>query len=667
MSKKTYSNKKLSNKLLIPIILMIGFIPLIVHTYTYRTGLSQFDWFPNSSETLTDVFFGWKMIAIIIVGAIMLGIFLFRLLNKKETFQFETAFYLLFFYALFVAMSALFSPYKYWVVRGIYELFESVWVLFAYIILCYYTYNYVREEKQAELVLRWAGLGMLLVTLIGAFQCFGLDFFKSSLGIHLITDPSFWSHLEDVSFVMGEKTAYTTLYNPNYLSFYFGMLIPLAVGLMIASKKLVYRILLLAVVLLSVLCMKGSHSDSGWMALAIGVGIVILILLSRQKKTLFIGIGAAVVGFVALIAVCMLTPFSERLSTTIVGTYHMDERIALRSVETTNDNVILDIHGNKMLLSYAIDDSTGETDLSCTDENGTALAKTTIDEENLIDQLDDPAYAACQIQPILLNDMLGIRVIIEGRTWDFAYIPGDSYYFANPSGKLTHAAPIKSSSLFREDFMSGRGHIWNNTIPLLSKYLFVGAGANAYMLAYPQDDYIYHAYVGGVNTYDVKAHCWYLQQWVENGLLGLLLLIGFLGWYIVRSARIYRRADLKNSLSWVGIGLFTAVLVYIIAAVANDSNVATAPVFWGLLGLGMAVNRIVVEKGNLLTATTETETSVEIEVHVNGDTHVASKMLNEEKAPTNVSHSPAPSANTTSQQQASKKKSRKKNKNKNSK
>ena len=34
--------------------------------------------------------------------------------------------------------------------------------------------------------------------------------------------------IEKISFNFADKTAYTTLYNPNFLSFYFGMLIPYA-------------------------------------------------------------------------------------------------------------------------------------------------------------------------------------------------------------------------------------------------------------------------------------------------------------------------------------------------------------------------------------------------------------------------------------------------------
>lgn len=598
---------------MIPVILMIGFVPLIVHTYKYRTGLSQFDWFPNSSETQVDVFFAWKMITAILIGTAMLIILLVRHFNKKERFRFDNAFYLLFFYALFVAMSALFSPYKYWVLGGTYELFESVWTVFAYIILCYYTYNYVCEVKHVATVIRWAGVGMLIVSFIGAFQYAGSDFFKTSFGKHLITGPQYWNNLDAISFVMAEGTSYTTLYNPNFLSFYFGMLIPLTVCLFIASKEIVHRILTVMVFILAVMCMFGSHSDSGWLALTIAGSIVVLILLSRTKKTRLVAAGIVVLGFAAVGVLYTRTPLGARLSTTFAGTYRMEDRFSLRSIEANSEYAALDIRGNKILLSYVINETDGQAVLRCTDENGTELSRTCIDETNLIDQLDDPLYYGCLVQPTLLDEMLGIRVQLEGATWDFAYIPNNGYYYANSAGKLTRPAPVKSAALFREDTMSGRGHIWNCTIPLLGKRIFVGVGANAYMLAYPQDDYIYHAHVSGANNYDVKAHCWYLQQWVENGLIGLLLLVGFLGWYIVHCARIYRKANLRESITWVGIGLFTAVLVYIIAAVANDSNVCTAPVFWGFLGLGMAVNRMI-EQQQRLFVSTESGAEVAIEI-----------------------------------------------------
>lgn len=608
MSKNVYANKKKTNALLIPIILMMGFVPLIVHMFEYDANLSQFDWFPASSGSQTDFFFAWKMIAIVVIGVVMIGIMLYRYLKKKEQFQFENSFYMLFVYAMFVAMSALFSSYKYWVARGTYELFEPVWVVFAYMILCYYIYNYVQEEKQVNKILLWSGIGMAIVTLIGVFQYFGKDIFKTVFGKHLITNVSFWGNLDNLNFNMAEGTSYTTLYNPNFLSFYFGMLIPLVACLFIGAKKVWQRAALVVAEILCIICLKGSGSDSGWMAVAAGAAIAVLVLLSRGKKLRYVGGALVVAGIIGSIVIANTTSFGERIKNTITGTYHMEDQYSLNDIATNDEDVVLKIWDNALSVSYDIAED-GTIQILCKDSDGNPLGQTLADEGTQTYSIDDERFANVQVQPVMFDQTAGISVYVDGISWNFVKTDDDGYEFLNPAGKLVKYENVKPSNLFKEDAMSFRGHIWNTTIPVLGKHVFVGSGANTYLLERPQNDYFGQAYIYGFNNYDVKAHCLYLQQWVETGLFGTLALIGFLLWYIIRSVRIYRRVDLHEHLSWVGFGLFAAVLVYVIAAVANDSNVCTAPVFWGMLGLGMAVNRMLVTKENLFVKAEETQTT----------------------------------------------------------
>ena len=578
----------------------MGIIPLIVHTYSYNSNLSQFNWFPSGADSQTDFFFGWKMITIIVVGIVMAGILFYQYFKKKQGLRFENAFYFLFFYAMFVAMSALFSSYKYWVVRGSYELFEPVWVVFVYILLCYYTYHFVQEEQQVKFILCGAGIGMAVVTLIGVFQYFGMDFFKTGFGKHLITNPSWWDNLDSLSFNMLEGTSYTTLYNPNFLSFYFGMLIPLLVCVFIAAKKAWQRVLIIVAEVLCLICLKGSRSDTGWMALVVGGVILALVLLSRKKKAFCVALAIMLIGGVAAVAVGSKTDVGIQIKNTIVGTFRIDDRYAVRDIDTGTDSVMLNVRGNKMYVSYTTDES-GVIVPNCTDENGQTLELAMTDADNQIYVINDERFAGGSIQPILLGDdnIPAISVTYDGIAWDFVETQEAGYCYLNKSGKLVKWEKIKNANLFKEDAMSYRGHMWNVTIPLLGKHVLIGSGANTYMFEYPQDDYLGQAYIYGFNSYEVKAHCWYLQQWVESGLIGTLALLIFMAWYAVQSIRIYRRVDLHESLSWIGFGLFAAVLVYLIAGIANDSNVCTAPVFWGMLGLGMATNRMLVEKEKL--------------------------------------------------------------------
>ena len=165
----------------------------------------------------------------------------------------------------------------------------------------------------------------------------------------------------------------------------------------------------------------------------------------------------------------------------------------------------------------------------------------------------------------------------------------------------------------------------------------------------------------GFNSYGVKAHSWYLQQWVETGLIGTLSLIIFLCWYVVRSIRIYRRVDLHESISWVGFGIFAAVLVYLLVAIANDSNVCTAPVFWGMLGLGLAVNRMLVKKENLFVK--ETAVSAESDTAVKQSIPKAAESVKADTAQMVQNTEGARVMESSVKKKSSKKQSRKQRKN----
>ena len=593
-------NTRRANIVLIPIILLMGFIPLIVHTYQYNSNLSQFEWAPADGDTQIDSFFGWKMIGIIIVGIIMIGVMLYKYWKKKENFRFENSFYFLFAYAMFVAMSALFSNYKYWVVRGTFELLEPVWVVLTYILLCYYSYNFVRNPKQLLYVLRASGIGMILVTLIGVFQFFGMDFFKSNFGKHIVVSPKWWEQLKEISFSIGNHVSYTTLYNPNFLAFYFGMIIPLLVGMFLATKKVWLRVLLIIVEILCIICLVGSGSTAGFLSLTIGCAILAIVLLSRKKKAFCIGVPIIILCGIVVLIIGPKTSVGMQLKNAIVGTYHAGNQYSLSHFEVEDENAILTINGNKLYVTAATAQD-GTIGAVCMDENGNTIEQEIYIEVNQQYKLKDDRFENVLIQPVQMQDGTpAVSVWIDWVSWNFVFDQNEGCMFYNPAGKLVKEVNAKNANLFYEDAFSYRGHIWNLTIPILGKHVIMGSGANTFMFEYPQNDYLYRITEEGSGSYDVKAHCWYLQQWVETGLIGTLALIVFLGWYIVKSIRIYRRVDFHESISLIGFGLFAAILMYLIAALVNDSNVCTAPVFWGMLGLGLAANRMIVEETGLV-------------------------------------------------------------------
>ena len=114
-----------------------------------------------------------------------------------------------------------------------------------------------------------------------------------------MTDISWLNQLDKISFNFADKTAYTTLYNPNILSFNFGMLIPLLVCLFIGAKKMWHRLVIAVAEIFCIVALVGSRSSSGFIAQAIGAVILALVLLSRKKKLFVAGIVVVIIGMIA--------------------------------------------------------------------------------------------------------------------------------------------------------------------------------------------------------------------------------------------------------------------------------------------------------------------------------------------------------------------------------
>ena len=59
----------------------------------------------------------------------------------------------------------------------------------------------------------------------------------------------------------------------------------------------------------------------------------------------------------------------------------------------------------------------------------------------------------------------------------------------------------------------------------------------------------------------------------------------------MESIRLYFLCGGLRSSEKIGLGIMLGTFGYIVTGLANDSTVAVAPLYWCLLGTGMAVNR----------------------------------------------------------------------------
>ncbi len=65
--------------------------------------------------------------------------------------------------------------------------------------------------------------------------------------------------------------------------------------------------------------------------------------------------------------------------------------------------------------------------------------------------------------------------------------------------------------------------------------------------------------------------------------------------YIAKSIKIYFKSQLQDEMEILGLGLFIAVIAYLLAGIFNDSVVSVAPIFWAVLGMGVAINGKVIK------------------------------------------------------------------------
>lgn len=586
--------EKKNTLLLWPIIFALGFIPMIVHMYTYDCMLQQFEWFPDWSSSQTDFFLYYKMIAIIITAAVMLCVLLFKLYAKKSDLKWNYIWFAFMVYAILVAMSALFSEYKYFVVHGSYEVFESVWVVLGYVILAFYTYQFVNNENDVKYIFKFAGIGMLIITLIGFLQYLGWDFFRTGFGKRLITNPSYWPQVDSLSFTFPLKTSYTTLYNTNYLAFYYGLLIPILAMLCIFSKgwkkKVVYGIL----AILSLGTLIGSNSKSALLALAI-TAVFACVLLARYLKKFW-----WMFGIVIFAVVIIVSSFANRLGgfdtliTLITAGNGTDiSKNPVKDVQTNDTDVVIVLDQKELHFQYVADNESGYAECYVTDQDGKSI-EYSYDEESTLYTLkfDNESMPACSFALVYIDEKIGLNVNIDNQKWYFTKLD-DGYYHYNAFGKYVKVKHIEHAGLFNDGIFSGRGLLWNFLFPRLKNNILLGSGANTFTMVYPQDNYVNKMYWQSQTLFDVKAHSFYFQQWTENGLLAMLTIIVLYIWYFIQSFKIYFKQKEYTFMSIVGQGIYLGTFCYMICAVTNDSNVNTAPVFWVLLGMGIAINQII--------------------------------------------------------------------------
>lgn len=590
MSKKpassTTNSKHKFNLQLLPIILVMAFVPLIVLIGTYKTNLTDFSWF-SEEISKNDYFLYNKANMFVFLSIIMCIYIIYKAILEKKHIKFTPIFIALGIYGLLALLSCLFSKYSYFSFHGIYEHFESIFVLLGYCITTYYTYLCIKSEEDVKQVVRYWMIGLVILCLLGVFQALSLDFFQSSFGSALMNG---FANV-DVTFNFEAGRVYMTFFNPNYVGTFVVLVMPILLTLAFHHKKLSHTIFLLALCIGFVFCLLGSQSRSG--IIAIAVSALLMIILYRKDLIRKWKITIPVIGLF-IVAVLIFNQLNNnvlfnRLTTMFQNTYVQPN---LTAIETNDDNITLVYKDETLTLEFftptdtlLLKDSTGKVIDYTSDGNGNFL-------------LNDARFTGIEFGLATTDgeNIDAMRATIDGKDWYFTNQSGidDTYYYYNSFGKYCKLEPHKGvlpDSL--NSFASGRGYIWSTTIPLLKDTILLGTGPDTFSIVYPQTDYLGKHNSGFQDSIVTKPHNMYLQIAVQTGVLSLIALIAFYAFYFITSIRLYWKCDHTKFLNQVGIGILIGSFGYMIAGLTNDATLTITPIFYALLGLGLAANHLV--------------------------------------------------------------------------
>ena len=630
--------KSLNNKswisdflLMLPAFMFVLSI-LLVRLHQFSMPMSGIYWSSaTDSSTLTDVFNFWKASTVIFAAGLALAVCAFAYFKDHVRFKKSFLYIPAVIYAVFVLLSFVFSDYKYFALRGMSEHFEGTVVLLSYIIMVLFLANAVDNERRLKSVVYCAFFAAFLLGILGITQATGHDFFSTTAGQKLMT-PNFvldngmksWDMIDilalsgqriyDVAFKDGE--VYQTVYNINYVSLYLSLLIPVSAILFIYfglgenKGKRSFSILFLVLFGLLSYNLIAAKSAAGYVGLCITFISALIVFRKYLKQW------AKYIICLIVVLGLVMGVLADRWLPEIVNTLKsaLTEFTAIVYAEDNPDiqydyefkpaSIYSDVdfvetHENYMLfgingevLRITRDDASSS--FAITDEQGNQLYLRPIENrEGVFEILDDRFHDYVTLS--LAKDEYYTHVIVGTRfyDWNFTY-NGEAFLFNNPVGKQVSLSRIEHGSLVNKpELAHGRGLIWGETMPLLKGRLLWGSGADTYTFVYPQNDYalmysLYREY--RLNRVTDKAHNLYMQYWVNTGLISLLAWLTLVGYYLVGAVKQFRKRGFADFSDFVNGGIFCGIIGFLFVAFFNDGSVNTMPMFYTMLGTGLAIN-----------------------------------------------------------------------------
>jgi len=487
-------------------------------------------------------------------------------------------------FCLFALLSLLLSAHQTIAQSGAPNSFEGTPVLICYMLLFLLAIHYFDDEFNTPLVMK------VLPFLFGFLIFFGLTefFYKSPLEIpffeYLYLTIRMWS--EAGKFAVSQYHGYISLTfpTPNDAGTFLVLLLPLSFALIINSSGIRKKICtFLSALLVLLLFLTGSAAA---LYAFFAILIVLLLIYRRQLLKAYKSIAMAVLMAVLLLTAAtfikgnaVLAPLTGGGKCTFTtqgrSLFHVDE------LQLDKDRVLFKGEQNIFVVQAL------KTGFAFFDQNGSPV--------NAVKKGESETFSQVPFQTISLTAKGSNFEVDLGYQSPVVFtLENGVVYAVGPNGTLLNAVSDNSGLGFKniQSFATGRGYIWRKSLPLLSQTLILGYGADNTVFHIPQNDLAGKLnYQGSASILIDKPHDLFLQTALNTGLPSLLALLILFAVFAVRSAKelIFSKKITRDTTFNIRCAILAGAAGYMVCGLFYDGSVSTAPLFWGLLGMGVAL------------------------------------------------------------------------------
>lgn len=589
----------------LPISFVLAIVPLIVRAKEVKLDeFSQTIW---GSSIQYELFSQNKFIllAIFTVITIFISVIYFKYIFEKKDKIVHVILLLTVIFLTISLLSSIFSPYKHIAFWGVYNRAEGFITIACYLLLFVYSIYTFKSTDNFRFVVIPILIIVFINAFLGMFQYAGQDLINTELG-KLISIPTSIAEKTggQLSLLYESGKLYGTLFHYNYVGSFVAVLLPILFCSIFIEDDIIFKIIIGLGFLATLWLLFGSTSRGGLVGVLGSIFIAIIMfgrLIFKNKKQLLIGICSIVVIILGLNFITNGSIFSRVPSlfkdafSIFSNTSDVNYKDLVPVKDITNENGDVQVVFQNETLNISFEDNK----YKFTDSSNNKISISKGDDCYLLDndKLSNVSFKLFRSSEAADKmDILQLAPTGDSKISFLFKVKDDgSIHLVNPSNfeDINIEFPETFGFAGKEKLGSARGYIWSRSIPLLKDNLILGKGPDTFVLEFPQNDLIgkYYAYDTPNMTVD-KPHNLYLQIALNNGLIALIAFLGIMLIYIVDSLKLYALKKEYGTSELFGAAISLGVIGYLLAGVFNDSVISVAPIFWILLGVGVAVNYI---------------------------------------------------------------------------